>query len=109
MDPIYDEKWKGIQTAVPVMSTQTDEKRENDPAKVKEAILAAKAAGRSRKDGNLERAMTIMEHAMALAPTNPQILIEMGQIREMHNELVEADQCYVKALAYDPGNSEALV
>ncbi|EGT46606.1 CBN-FIC-1 protein [Caenorhabditis brenneri] len=27
----------------------------------------------------------------------------------MHNELVEADQCYVKALAYDPGNTEALV
>ncbi|EGT36299.1 hypothetical protein CAEBREN_29666 [Caenorhabditis brenneri] len=109
VDPIYDEKWKGVQTAVPVMTTESEEKRDNDPAKVKEAILAAKAASRSRRDGNLERAMTIMEHAMALAPNNPHILIEMGQIREMHNELVEADQCYVKALAYDPGNTEALV
>ncbi|KAF1757564.1 hypothetical protein GCK72_014020 [Caenorhabditis remanei] len=109
VDPIYDEKWKGVQTAVPVMTTESEEKRDNDHAKVKEAILAAKAASRSRRDGNLERAMTIMEHAMALAPNNPQILIEMGQIREMHNELVEADQCYVKALAYDPENSEALV
>ncbi|UMM28448.1 hypothetical protein L5515_011285 [Caenorhabditis briggsae] len=109
VDPIYDEKWKGVHTAVPVMTTEPEEKRDNNHAKVKEAILAAKAASRSRRDGNLERAVTIMEHAMALAPNNPQILIEMGQIREMHNELVEADQCYVKALAYDPGNSEALV
>uniref|UniRef100_A0A1I7UCN3 Protein adenylyltransferase fic-1 n=1 Tax=Caenorhabditis tropicalis TaxID=1561998 RepID=A0A1I7UCN3_9PELO len=109
VDPINDEKWKGINTAVPVMTTESEEKRENDHAKVKEAILAAKAASRSRRDGNLEKAMTIMEHAMALAPNNPHILIEMGQIREMHNELVEADQCYVKALAYDPGNSEALI
>lgn len=109
VDPIYDEKWKGVQTAVPVMTTESEQKRENDQAKVKEAILAAKAASRSRKDGNLEKAMTIMEHAMALAPNNPHILMEMGQIREMNNDLIEADQCYVKALAYDPGNTEALV
>lgn len=91
------------------MTTQPEEQRENDPAKVKEALLAAKAAGRSRLSGNLERAMTIMQHAMALAPNNPQILIEMGQIRELHNELIEADHCYVKALAHDPLNSEALM
>ncbi|CAI2351527.1 unnamed protein product [Caenorhabditis sp. 36 PRJEB53466] len=109
VDPIYDEKWKGVHTAIPVMTAETEEKRENDPAKVKEALLAAKAASRSRKEGHLERAMTIMQHAIALAPNNPQILIEMGLLREMHDELIEADQCYVKALAFDPGNSEASV
>ncbi|CAB3409256.1 unnamed protein product [Caenorhabditis bovis] len=108
VDPIYDEKWKGTNYAIPVHTSTDREDQEDDPAKIQEALAAAKAARRSRKSGNLDKALSIITHAIALAPNNPEILIEMGLVNEESHNLIEADKCYVKALAFDPNHTEAL-
>ncbi|CAI5449306.1 unnamed protein product [Caenorhabditis angaria] len=108
VDPIYDEKWKDIGSKMAIPVVHLPEVEQTDPAKVQEALAAAKAARRSRKAGNLEKALIIIEHAYAMAPNVPDILIEMGQVQEGKNMLIEADQCYVRALVYDPNHVEAI-
>ncbi|KAI1725050.1 fic/DOC family domain-containing protein [Ditylenchus destructor] len=75
-----------------------------------EAIAALHAAKRSREHGNLQRAKVIIEHAYSLAPYHPDILTEYGVFLEtVHNNVVEAEGYYLRALAHDPQHSEALI
>uniref|UniRef100_A0A7I4YN53 protein adenylyltransferase n=1 Tax=Haemonchus contortus TaxID=6289 RepID=A0A7I4YN53_HAECO len=102
------ETWTGAKPVAIVPQISEDEVP--DRAREQEALAALSAAQSSRRSGNIKRAKMIIEHAVALAPNHPDILTEYGLFHEMleHNVL-EADHCYAKALAYDPSHSEALV
>lgn len=74
-----------------------------------EAIVALEAGKRLRKEGNIRRAKTIIEHAYSLAPHHPDILTEYGFLIEIaQNDPVSAESFYFKALTKDPHHREAL-
>ncbi|VDM47604.1 unnamed protein product [Toxocara canis] len=74
-----------------------------------EAVAALNAAVSSRKKGNMRKAETIIQHALALAPTHPDILTEYGILVEtMRKNFVEAEELYTRALNYNPHHTEAL-
>lgn len=75
-----------------------------------EALAALNAARRSRADGNVRKARSIIEHAYSLAPYNADILTEYGVFCEMvQRDVVEAEGFYLKALTRDPAHKEALI
>ncbi|KAL3118132.1 hypothetical protein niasHT_001906 [Heterodera trifolii] len=76
----------------------------------REAVAALSAAKRSRWEGNLRKARSIIEHAYSLAPYNPDILTEYGIYVEMaRSDVVQAEGFYLKALARNPKHAEALI
>ncbi|VDK52443.1 unnamed protein product [Anisakis simplex] len=115
VDPLPVEPWSDDRggpilpeekLAVPLLTRSPDQRRKELET---EAIAALNAAVSSRKKGNMRRAETIIEHALALAPNHPDILTEYGIIIETtRKNLVEAEQLYTRALSYDPHHTEAL-
>lgn len=102
------ETWTGTNPGLVIRTTSEDDFL--DPAREQEALAALSAAQSNRRAGNMKRAKSIIEHALALAPNHPDILTEFGLFHEMmEDDVMEADLCYAKALAYDPHHSEALV
>ncbi|ETN84874.1 hypothetical protein NECAME_16976, partial [Necator americanus] len=127
------ETWMGAQPAPLVTREHINEL--SDRTLEQEALAALSAAQSSRRSGNrkkvsksiqkgimstsftesprvqyLLQARIIIEHALALAPNHPDILTEYGLFHEvLENDVLEADLCYAKALAFDPHHSEALV
>ncbi|PAV60174.1 hypothetical protein WR25_18516 isoform A [Diploscapter pachys] len=80
------------------------------PFHEQEALAALSAAREKRLLGRFDKAKTIIEHALALSPKNPEVLIEYGILHETStNDVIEADLCYTKALNYHPFHKEALV
>ncbi|KAK6747026.1 hypothetical protein RB195_000333 [Necator americanus] len=102
------ETWMGAQPAPLVTREHINEL--SDRTLEQEALAALSAAQSSRRSGNRKKARIIIEHALALAPNHPDILTEYGLFHEvLENDVLEADLCYAKALAFDPHHSEALV
>ncbi|WKY06126.1 hypothetical protein Q1695_006379 [Nippostrongylus brasiliensis] len=102
------ETWTGAREVAIVQGTSEEDV--SDPVREKEALAALSVAQSSRLSGNLKRAKSIIEHALALAPNHPDVLTEYGLFHEMlEDNVIEADLCYARALAYDPHHSEALV
>lgn len=51
----------------------------------------------------------MLERAIALAPSHPDILTEYGIFMELvHDNVVDAQTMFTKALSISPGHSEAL-
>uniref|UniRef100_A0A914UPZ0 protein adenylyltransferase n=1 Tax=Plectus sambesii TaxID=2011161 RepID=A0A914UPZ0_9BILA len=74
-----------------------------------EALATLNAAVEFRKQGKYEKAKRILEHAVALAPTQPDVLIEFGLYMEtVQKDVLEAQSMYTKALAYNPSHRGAL-
>ncbi|RCN37541.1 tetratricopeptide repeat protein [Ancylostoma caninum] len=102
------ETWMGAQPGPLITNRHFEEL--SDHAREQEALAALSAAQSSRRQGNRRKARSIIEHALALAPNHPDILTEYGLYHEvLENNVLEADLCYAKALAFDPHHSEALV
>ncbi|KIH60784.1 tetratricopeptide repeat protein [Ancylostoma duodenale] len=102
------ETWMGAQPGPLITNRHYEEL--SDHAREQEALAALSAAQSSRRQGNRRKARSIIEHALALAPNHPDILTEYGLYHEvLENNVLEADLCYAKALAFDPHHSEALV
>ncbi|KRT78842.1 hypothetical protein AMK59_7302 [Oryctes borbonicus] len=67
------------------------------------AALAYKVSGKN------DKALRLFEHAAAMAPSNPDVLIQYGEyLEEMHKDVVGADELYFKALTYSPNHQVAL-
>ncbi|CAJ0579425.1 unnamed protein product, partial [Mesorhabditis spiculigera] len=88
--------------------TDTEQWGVPDPAQVQEALTALNQARLNRYNGNHKKAATIIEHALALNPKHPDILVEYGLHLETSERLLEADGYCVRALSVDPRHSEAL-
>lgn len=62
-----------------------------------------------RESGKNLKALKIIEHAAAIAPTNPDILTYYGEILETtQSDIILADQLYVRALIFCPDHTGAL-
>lgn len=107
VDPM-SERWTEEEEETPVVIHSP--RPSLDPARENEALAALVAAIQNRLNGNLKKAGTIIEHALALAPSHPDVLTEYGIFLETaKSDVVLAEGLYRKALSYDPNHSEALV
>ncbi|XP_065357670.1 protein adenylyltransferase Fic [Calliphora vicina] len=76
---------------------------------VKEALGSLKLAMDMYKAGKLDKAQKLFEHAFALAPKHPEVLLRYGEYLEhSQRNVVLADQYYFQALTINPSYSEAL-
>ncbi|XP_037911554.1 protein adenylyltransferase Fic [Hermetia illucens] len=77
---------------------------------VKEALGTLKMALELRMAGKDDKALRLFQHALALAPKHPEVLVKFGEYLE-HNkkDIVMADQMYFQALAVNPTHSDALM
>ncbi|CAI4229474.1 unnamed protein product [Auanema sp. JU1783] len=103
-DPFPLKPWKEPGELV----ARPEESERSSPTTVKEALAALSAARSFREKGHIEKARVIIEHALALAPVHPDILTEYGVVHEQQDNIIEADYCYAKALAYDPAHQGAI-
>lgn len=63
-----------------------------------------------RYSGKSEKALKVIEHAVAIAPNNPDILNFYGEILEIvKKDVIAADELYTKALMHYPGHKDALM
>ncbi|XP_017048406.1 protein adenylyltransferase Fic [Drosophila ficusphila] len=76
---------------------------------IKEALGALRLAQDMYLAGKDDKAARLFEHALALAPRHPEVLLRYGEFLE-HNQrnVVLADQYYFQALTLNPSNTEAL-
>ncbi|XP_055594689.1 protein adenylyltransferase Fic [Uranotaenia lowii] len=74
-----------------------------------EALSSLKVALEMKQMGKDDKALRLFQHALALSPKHPEILVKYGEFLE-HNQqdVVTADHYYYQALTVSPGNSEAL-
>ncbi|CAM1297739.1 FICD (predicted) [Pycnogonum litorale] len=57
-----------------------------------------------------EKALKLLQHAMALAPWHPDVLTNYGELlEEQHENIIEAEHLYTRALMINPEHSKALV
>ncbi|EDW37435.1 GL25530 [Drosophila persimilis] len=82
---------------------------EAEQTNIKEALGALRLAQDMHLSGKDDKASRLFEHALALAPKHPEVLLRYGEFLE-HNQrnIVLADQYYFQALTLCPSNSEAL-
>ncbi|KMY88514.1 protein adenylyltransferase Fic isoform X1 [Drosophila simulans] len=82
---------------------------EAEQTNIKEALGALRMAQDLYLAGKDDKAARLFEHALALAPRHPEVLLRYGEFLE-HNQrnIVLADQYYFQALTISPSNSEAL-
>lgn len=82
---------------------------EAEETNIKEAMGALRLAQEMYMTGKDDKAARLFEHALALAPKHPEVLLRYGEFLE-HNQrnIVLADQYYFQALSINPSNTEAL-
>ncbi|EDW76247.1 uncharacterized protein Dwil_GK14760 [Drosophila willistoni] len=92
-------------TADSVGATYTEAEETN----IKEALSSLRLAQDMYMAGKDDKAARLFEHALALAPRHPEVLLRYGEFLE-HNQrnIVLADQYYFQALTINPSHSEAL-
>uniref|UniRef100_A0A1I8NSW1 Protein adenylyltransferase Fic n=1 Tax=Stomoxys calcitrans TaxID=35570 RepID=A0A1I8NSW1_STOCA len=78
-----------------------------DEANIKEALATLKLGQTMREAGKEDKAQRLYEHAHALAPKHPEVLLRYGEYLEKR-DVVLADQYYFQALTINPSCSEAL-
>ncbi|XP_067620288.1 protein adenylyltransferase Fic [Eurosta solidaginis] len=98
------EAFKEIQSKFGEETTQRD-----SMTNIKEALDSLKLAKEMRAIGKDNKAQRLYEHAFALAPKHPEVLLRYGEYLE-HNQrdIVLADQYYFQALMLNPSSIEAV-
>ncbi|XP_075150133.1 FIC domain protein adenylyltransferase [Haematobia irritans] len=79
----------------------------DDDANIKEALATLKLGQTMLEAGKEDKAQRLFEHAHALAPKHPEVLLRYGEYLEKR-DIVLADQYYYQALIINPSCSEAL-
>lgn len=79
-----------------------------DESTLNEALNTLTAASLTSQHGNAKKAAKLYEHALALQPLHPQVLIEYGLFVEtVRSDLLTAATLFTKALMHWPENSYA--
>ncbi|CAF0984123.1 unnamed protein product [Rotaria sp. Silwood1] len=74
-----------------------------------EAVIALHSALNLITSNKFKKARKVFEHALNLDPSNSEILVEYGQFLEYHhNDLINAEHYYTRALVKQPTNLRAL-
>ncbi|XP_037731442.1 protein adenylyltransferase Fic isoform X1 [Drosophila subpulchrella] len=82
---------------------------EEEQTNIKEAMGALQMAQEMYREGKDNKAVRLFEHALALSPRFPEVLLRYGEFLEhTQRNIVLADQYYHQALIINPSNSEAL-
>ncbi|XP_054277832.1 protein adenylyltransferase Fic-like [Macrosteles quadrilineatus] len=72
-------------------------------ASTTEALSSLQVALELRSLGKIDKAMKLLEHALALAPNHPDILNHYGEmVEEVNKDIIKADQMYFQALMQFP-------
>uniref|UniRef100_A0A034VRR1 Protein adenylyltransferase Fic n=1 Tax=Bactrocera dorsalis TaxID=27457 RepID=A0A034VRR1_BACDO len=91
------------------VSAKDEESGRASATNVKEALDSLKLATEMRALGKGEKAQRLYEHAFALAPKHPEVLLRYGEYLEhSQRDIVLADQYYFQALMLNPTNTEAV-
>lgn len=81
----------------------------NNAASVSEALTSLHLALEMKHTGKKKKAVKLFQHAVALAPEHPDILNRYGEFLEhTQNDIVKANEYYVRALTYQPNHESAL-
>lgn len=84
-------------------------KEHEDKVSEKEALGSLRIALEMKESGRDEKALRLFQHALALAPKHPEILVKFGEYLEhKKRDILMADQMYFQALTVNPSNFEAL-
>lgn len=67
-----------------------------------------KMALKLKKINNFDKAQKLFQHAIALSPNHPEILLHYGEFLESGKDFINADFFYLKALLKGPENSRAM-
>ena len=74
-----------------------------------EAIASVTLARDMVEADKVDKAMKLYQHAYALDPTHPDVLVEYGEFLEkFKKDVVKAEHLYCRALTYSPEHSKAL-
>ncbi|KAI3387341.1 hypothetical protein SNEBB_003863 [Seison nebaliae] len=76
---------------------EKDSKEKND-WKEREALKVLAIGDKMKTNGNFKRARQVLEHAEQLAPKNIEILTSLGELYELINEYLLANQMYHRAI-----------
>lgn len=77
-------------------------------ASINEALSSLHVALELKHLGKSEKALRLLEHAVALAPKHPDILNHYGEmLEEIEQDIIKADQMYFQALTQCPDHSAA--
>lgn len=81
----------------------------NDAASIAEALSSLHLAIEMKLSGKQKKAIKLFQHAVALAPKHPDVLNHYGEFLEhTQNDIIKADEFYVRALTYQPNHEGAL-
>ncbi len=73
-----------------------------------EAVASVTLARDMVKSGKVDKAMKLYQHAYALDPTHPDVLVAYGEFLEkFKKDVVKAEHLYCRALTYSPQHSQA--
>ena len=76
------------------------DKSKDNKANVKEALGSLRLAQDMRVAGKKEKAEKLFEHAFALAPKHPEVLLRYGEYLEQNQNVILADQYYFQVSYY---------
>lgn len=105
---VYDEGT--LDVALP-SSFQSEDRSEiqSRAASTAEALTSLHLALEMKLSGKQKKAVKLFQHAVALAPSHPDILNHYGEFLEYtQNNIIKADEYYVRALSYQPNHEGAL-
>lgn len=83
---------------------------QNTMASTAEALTSLQLAMEMKVSGKQKKAIKLFQHAVALAPCHPDVLNHYGEFLEhTQNNIIKANEFYVRALTYKPNHEGALV
>lgn len=104
---IYDEGTLGI--ALPGSQIEKLE-MQNSAGSTAEALTSLHLALEMKLSGKQKKAVKLFQHAVALAPSHPDVLNHYGEFLEYtQNDVIKANEFYVRALSYQPNHEGALI
>ncbi|XP_031825316.1 FIC domain protein adenylyltransferase [Nomia melanderi] len=105
-----------VDVAIPILTGSDGRRRHGEisnsggTASTVEAFTSLQLAFEMKLSGKEAKAVKLFQHAVALAPRHPDILNHYGEFLEYaQNDVIKANEYYVRALNYQPNHEEALI
>lgn len=104
---VYDE---GAMSIILQSSEIKNSEIERTAASTAEALSSLHLALEMKLSGKQKKAIKLFQHAVVLAPHHPDVLNHYGEfLEQMQNDVIKANEFYVRALSYQPNHKSALI
>lgn len=90
----------------PISARLAQQEVTENVADTTEALNSLGAALELHRNGKLGKAVKVFHHALSLAPRNPQLLMHYGELLKDKEQLIEADHCFARAVAFSDSGSD---